>query len=63
MIAPAALPDGPCLLDERRAFVQSRFDDIRTLGYTPSFDYCVNLASEFLRQLPDTSTARKSPLR
>ncbi|MET3556539.1 nucleotidyl transferase AbiEii/AbiGii toxin family protein [Burkholderia sp. 567] len=51
------------LLDERRAFVQSRFDDIRTLGYTPSFDYCVNLASEFLRQLPATSTARKSPPR
>ncbi len=23
----------------------------------------LNLASEFLRQLPDTSTARKSPLR
>ena len=30
MIAPAALPDGPCLLDERRACVQARFDDIRT---------------------------------
>lgn len=48
------------LLNERRAFVQSRFDDIRTLGYTPSFDYCVNLAGEFLRQLPAASPAHTS---
>ncbi|UEP23920.1 hypothetical protein LL999_27315 [Burkholderia ambifaria] len=61
MIAPAALPDGPWQGLFRHAL--TLIDDIRTLGYTPSFDYCVNLASEFLRQLPDTSTARKSPPR
>jgi predicted nucleotidyltransferase component of viral defense system len=29
-----------------------RFADIRTLGYTPSYRYCVDLATEFLRALP-----------
>jgi hypothetical protein len=36
------------LLDERRDYLHSRFDDIDTLGYTPSYDYCVELAEEFL---------------
>ena len=48
------------LLSEHRAFVKSRFDDILTLGYAPSFDYCANLAGEFLRQLPGASPAHKS---
>ncbi|WP_269112807.1 hypothetical protein [Burkholderia territorii] len=41
--------------------MQSRFDDIRTLGYTPSFDYCVKLADAFLRQLPDVSPSTSPP--
>ena len=36
------------LLDERREFLYARFNDIDTLGYTPSYDYCVQLANEFL---------------
>ncbi|WP_162999403.1 nucleotidyl transferase AbiEii/AbiGii toxin family protein [Burkholderia sp. Nafp2/4-1b] len=48
------------LLNEHGAFVRSRFDEIRTLGYTPSFDYCVNLAGEFLQQLPDAKPTHKS---
>ncbi|WP_419688304.1 nucleotidyl transferase AbiEii/AbiGii toxin family protein [Burkholderia theae] len=48
------------LLNEHRAFVKSRFDDIRTLGYTPSFDYCVKLADAFLGQLPGSPPERKS---
>jgi hypothetical protein len=39
------------LLDERRDFLKSRFNDIDTLGYTPSYDYCVELAKEFLVQI------------
>ncbi|PRG02621.1 hypothetical protein [Burkholderia ambifaria] len=61
MIAPDALPDGPWQGLFRHAL--TLIDEIRKHGYTPSFDYCVNLASEFLRQLPATSTARKSPPR
>ncbi|EDT05485.1 hypothetical protein [Burkholderia ambifaria] len=61
MTAPAAVPDGPWQGLFRHAL--TLIDDIRTLGYMPSFNYCVNLAGGFLRQLPDTSTARKSPLR
>ena len=30
-----------------------RFAEIRTLGYTPSYDYCVRLATEFLQDLPE----------
>ncbi|RQU87490.1 hypothetical protein DF133_20510 [Burkholderia cenocepacia] len=48
------------LLNEHRAFVQPRFDDIRTLGYTPSFDYCVELADAFLRKLPGGTPEPKS---
>lgn len=40
--------------------VQPRFDDIRTLGYTPSFDYCVELADAFLRKLPGGTPEPKS---
>ncbi|HGO6069240.1 TPA: hypothetical protein ACK3Q6_002009 [Burkholderia cepacia] len=48
------------LLNEHRAFVKSRFDGIRTLGYTPSFDYCVELAEAFLRKLPGGMPEQKS---
>lgn len=33
-----------------------RFAAIHTLGYTPSYRYCVDLATEFLRALPRVST-------
>ena len=39
------------LLEERRDFINPRFDDIDTLSYTPSFDYCAGLAREFLSQI------------
>lgn len=48
------------LLKEHRAFGQPRFDGIRTLGYTPSFDYCVELAEAFLRKLPGGASESKS---
>ncbi|HEX7635791.1 MAG TPA: nucleotidyl transferase AbiEii/AbiGii toxin family protein [Noviherbaspirillum sp.] len=32
-----------------------RFANIRTLGYTPSYQYCVGLATEFLSTLPEAS--------
>ncbi|KVL31026.1 nucleotidyl transferase AbiEii/AbiGii toxin family protein [Burkholderia sp. MSMB1835] len=51
------------LLNEHRAFVQPRFDAIRTLDYTPSFDYCVELAEAFLRKLPDSTPEPKSRAR
>jgi hypothetical protein len=41
------------LLVEHRAFPASRFDDIHTLGYAPSFDYCAALAKEFLDAIPE----------
>ncbi|CAB3971154.1 hypothetical protein BCO9919_04669 [Burkholderia cenocepacia] len=48
------------LLHERRAFVRARFDDIQTLGYSPSFDYCVELAEAFLQKLPNGVPEQKS---
>ncbi|HGL6714284.1 nucleotidyl transferase AbiEii/AbiGii toxin family protein [Burkholderia contaminans] len=48
------------LLHERRAFVRARFDDIQTLGYSPSFDYCVELAEAFLQKLPNDAPEQKS---
>lgn len=30
-----------------------RFAEIRTLDYTPSYDYCTRLATEFLQDLPE----------
>ena len=32
-----------------------RFADIHTLAYTPTYAYCVGLATEFLRALPDAT--------
>ncbi|MCG5074020.1 nucleotidyl transferase AbiEii/AbiGii toxin family protein [Paraburkholderia sp. RG36] len=43
------------LLVEHRTFLLARFNDIETLGFTPSFDYCVGLAKEFLAALPKAS--------
>ncbi|MGZ2746288.1 nucleotidyl transferase AbiEii/AbiGii toxin family protein [Burkholderia stagnalis] len=40
------------LLRERRDFLLPRFNDIRTLDYTPSFDHCVELAHAFLQRIP-----------
>lgn len=40
------------LLRDHREPLKRRFDDIRTLGYAPTFDYCAKLANEFLRQVP-----------
>ncbi|KWF56098.1 nucleotidyl transferase AbiEii/AbiGii toxin family protein [Burkholderia pseudomultivorans] len=51
------------LLSEHRAFLKPRFDHIRTLGYTPSFDHCVELADTFLRQLPAAAPPRISRTR
>ncbi|KWC28323.1 hypothetical protein WL48_26140 [Burkholderia ubonensis] len=48
------------ILDEHRDFLLPRFNDIRTLGYTPSFDYCAGLATEFLRQFPKSAADRRS---
>lgn len=48
------------LLNEPRTFVRPRFDDIRTLGYTPSFDSSVELADAFLRKLPGGTPEPKS---
>ncbi|WP_330996033.1 nucleotidyl transferase AbiEii/AbiGii toxin family protein [Burkholderia cepacia] len=48
------------LLNAHRAFVKSRFDRIQTLGYTPSFDYCVELAEAFLLKLPGGTPEQKS---
>jgi hypothetical protein len=42
------------LLRDHREPLMRRFNDIRTLGYTPTFDYCAKLADEFLRQIPDS---------
>ncbi|CAG9246358.1 conserved hypothetical protein [Paraburkholderia unamae] len=44
------------LLAERRAYLAARFNDIQTLGYTPSFDYCAAQAREFLTAI----SAKKS---
>jgi hypothetical protein len=44
------------------AFIRQRFADIQTLNYTPTFDYAVALATEFLRDIPDNESVRK-PLR
>lgn len=40
------------LLKERGEFLRSRFDDIDALSYTPSYDYCVAVADDFLMNLP-----------
>jgi hypothetical protein len=42
------------LVDERRAVLEPRFNDIQTLDYTPSFDHCAELARAFLTALPST---------
>jgi predicted nucleotidyltransferase component of viral defense system len=39
------------LLDERCEFLRAQFNDIDTLNYTPSYDYCVRLANEFLLKI------------
>ncbi len=44
------------------AFIRQRFADIQTLNYTPTFDYAVALATEFLRDIPDKESVRR-PLR
>lgn len=44
------------LLRERRDTLMARFNDIETLGYTPSFDYCAGAAKTFLEALPDAKS-------
>ncbi|MFD1555861.1 nucleotidyl transferase AbiEii/AbiGii toxin family protein [Paraburkholderia silviterrae] len=46
------------LLVEHREFLMSRFNDMETLRYTPSFDYCVGLAIEFLTAMPGDTASR-----
>ncbi|MDR8878063.1 nucleotidyl transferase AbiEii/AbiGii toxin family protein [Burkholderia multivorans] len=48
------------LLGEHREFLVSRFNDIQTLDYAPSFDYCVGLANDFLQEIPEDVADRKS---
>ncbi|WP_232484210.1 nucleotidyl transferase AbiEii/AbiGii toxin family protein [Burkholderia ubonensis] len=58
------------ILDEHRDFLLPRFNDIRTLGYAPSFDYCAgrpNSCGNFPSQrliadrAPGLSRTRHSP--
>jgi hypothetical protein len=51
------------LLAEHRAFLAARFNDIQTLGYTPSFDYCAGLVAEYLKAIPDDAANRTSQSR
>ncbi len=44
-------------------YIRQRFGDIQTLDYTPSFDYCVTLATEFLREIPNDVIKHKTPTR
>ncbi|WP_338912017.1 nucleotidyl transferase AbiEii/AbiGii toxin family protein [Mycetohabitans rhizoxinica] len=47
------------LLKEHREFLASRFNDIQTLNYTPSVDYCIGLVSDFLQQIPGDIAGHK----
>ena len=44
-------------LTANAAALSRRFSDIHTLAYTPSYDQCVQLASDFLHDLPDDGIA------
>nr|WP_208450368.1 hypothetical protein [Burkholderia anthina] len=68
VIASVDLPEGPwqglfrhalTLIDEIRKHGTS-VPDIRPRHRPHAFDYCANLAGEFLRQLPGASPAHKS---
>ncbi|MFM0265480.1 nucleotidyl transferase AbiEii/AbiGii toxin family protein [Paraburkholderia sediminicola] len=47
------------LLVEHDQFIRGRFADIQTLNYAPSFDHCVDLATEFLREIPEDVAERR----
>ncbi|WP_321841136.1 nucleotidyl transferase AbiEii/AbiGii toxin family protein [Paraburkholderia bannensis] len=46
------------LLVEHRSFLAARFNDIRTLDYTPSFEYCAALATDFLQSIQQSNAAK-----
>ncbi|CBW77357.1 unnamed protein product (plasmid) [Mycetohabitans rhizoxinica HKI 454] len=47
------------LLGEHREFLASRFNDTQTLSYTPSFDYCAGLVSDFIQEIPGNIDGHK----
>jgi Nucleotidyl transferase AbiEii toxin, Type IV TA system len=47
-------------LASRDVFIRQGFSDIQTLSYTPTFDYAVTLATEFLREIPESEPMEKS---
>lgn len=47
-------------LKANEAYLSRRFSDIRTLNYTPSYQHCVSLATEFLREIPEDVAEQKS---
>jgi hypothetical protein len=50
-------------LASRDVFIRQGFSDIETLNYTPTFDYAVTLATEFLRAIPGEEPLHKPRLR
>ncbi|CCD28923.1 conserved hypothetical protein [Candidatus Glomeribacter gigasporarum BEG34] len=44
-------------------YIRQRFCDIKTLNYTPSFDHCVAIATEFLREIPNDAIQHKARMR
>lgn len=47
-------------LKANETFLSRRFADIRTLNYTPSYQHCVSIATEFLREIPADIAERKA---
>jgi predicted nucleotidyltransferase component of viral defense system len=47
-------------LAAREVFIRQGFSDIQTLDYTPTFDHAVTLATEFLREIPESGPLDKS---
>jgi hypothetical protein len=46
-------------LAAREVFIRQGFSHIQTLDYTPTFDHAVTLATEFLREIPESGPVHK----